>query len=226
MFRACVRSRSSAPRTEIDSGTSTTDCETFCAVTTTSSRFVTSGSILRPGGLRHQQRRYRASRPENSRTGSHVSFSPWFTAVFSRSARHPLSPNYSDTDTNVLIRELSIDIGQRAGSRAYALRAPIEQPKCDSREHTNRGQQHEEGRMAHARPESPNQAGGQVSGEGGQKPGGHGCRAQSLRGEPGKQPDTGGENEQLAKGQYHPEQREPLPVNGAVARVPGECGEE
>ena len=68
----------------------------------------------------------------------------------------------------------------------------------------------EESRMAHARPQGSNQAGGQAAGERGQEPRRHGRRAESLRREPGKQAETGGKNEQLAKRQHHPEQREPL----------------
>src|ERR1044072_4728674 len=111
MFSDCVRSRSSPPSTEMESGTSTTDCETFCAVTTTSSRLVTSGLSCDQA----------AFVPSAVATAAATPTALEYIAILPALHGH----DYSDRDTNVLIRELSTGNDFRAPGRpSGAIRAP------------------------------------------------------------------------------------------------------
>src|SRR5688572_2349649 len=140
MFRDWVRSRSSPPRTEIESGTSITDCEIFWAVTTTSSRFVASGfscaqAVCTISGVASAAATAKAMELR--------------VIVVLRAL---LGHEYSDTDTNVLIRELSTGFGLRAEFGRDLAGARVHEAQSQGRKGANCGQQREEGRMAHPRP--------------------------------------------------------------------------
>src|SRR5678815_2332751 len=94
MLRDCVFSRSSVPSTEIESGTSITDCATFCAVTITSSRFVASCSWAHAEVV-----------PSAAATAAATPTSLKLGVIAGLPAL--LGHDYSDTDTNVLFGELS-----------------------------------------------------------------------------------------------------------------------
>src|SRR5690349_4407565 len=125
MFSDWVRSRSSPPSTEMDSGTSTTDCETFCAVTTTSSRLVTSGFSC------DQAEFVPSAVATAAATPTALEYIGLLPALYGH--------DYSVGDTNVLIRELSTGIDFRAPGRPSGVIQALRQRRWPPATRKTRG---------------------------------------------------------------------------------------
>src|SRR5690242_1975953 len=97
---------------------------------------------------------------------------------------------YSDTDTNVLIRELSTWDRLSAILRAGVAGEPVHEAQTQGSDRADRAQEHEKSGRTHVRPEAADLACAPVADAGHQEPGRHGRRADSRGSEPGEQAET------------------------------------